>query len=143
MRVNFNPQIWGPAAWKFIDTAMLSYPGSPSEQDKQGMRGFIRSLPYALPCEGCRNNFAAFLAANNLDAALESREKLVQYMLDAHNEVRKRNGQSIISPEQYMSFYKQLYANEPKLSAIGIVAIIGAMLALYLWVGGRLIPKRN
>ena len=34
MRQSFEPKIWGPHAWFFIETSVMAYPEYPGDKDK-------------------------------------------------------------------------------------------------------------
>jgi hypothetical protein len=96
-----NPNIWGPHAWKFLHSITLIYPDNPSEQDKINMKTFFTSVGPILPCHKCRNNFGKHLIIFPLNlTALESREKLVKWLINIHNEVNKMTNQPLLTYEQ-------------------------------------------
>ena len=43
-RINIDPTFWGPKAWFFIDSIVLSYPNKPKPEEQQIYRNFILSL---------------------------------------------------------------------------------------------------
>ena len=58
MRLNFNPNIWGPSAWFFIESSILSYPDNPNNIEIENYKNFFNSLQYILPCSKCRHNYS-------------------------------------------------------------------------------------
>jgi len=66
------------------------YPDSPSEQDKRDMKGFIRGIRKFYPCEHCRIAFDSDCRAH--PPRVESREALVVWMCERHNEVNRALG---------------------------------------------------
>lgn len=58
---NYDPDIWGPPAWKFIDYVILHYPKRPNRADQVRMVNFVMSLGNILPCEKCRKNYNSFM----------------------------------------------------------------------------------
>ena len=53
MSIDYNPKIWGPKAWFFIETIILSYPDNPTLNDKNTFKNFFNSLAFILPCRKC------------------------------------------------------------------------------------------
>lgn len=60
-RKNFNPKVWGPPAWTFLDHVIQSYPRVAGKQDRKIMSNFLMALGHALPCHNCRINYQAFV----------------------------------------------------------------------------------
>ena len=44
MRQNLNPDIWGPRAWFFLESAVIGYPENPTKEDKLQAKKFFLSL---------------------------------------------------------------------------------------------------
>lgn len=89
------PKIWGRHAWNFIHLVTLEYPVYPTEEDKRNYYQFFHSLQYVLPCEKCRINFATHLQKYPLDDyVLSSRDNLVKWAIDLHNEVNRQLGKT-------------------------------------------------
>lgn len=61
-RLNVDPKIWGPPAWKFIDAVVSSYPVRANNNDKIWMMNFLYVIADALPCASCRANYKNFIA---------------------------------------------------------------------------------
>lgn len=96
-----NPETWGPPAWAFMHCVTLSYPITPTKEDKEYMKNFFNSLPGILPCYKCRMNFNNHLSTLPLtDNVLSSKETLVKWLIDVHNAVNKTNGKKIMSYEE-------------------------------------------
>ena len=102
MKLNFNPNIWGPKGWFFIDTIILSYPNNPTELEKKQYRNFFYSFPVILPCKKCRIHFNEYIEQNPLnDEILSSKDNIIKWILQSHNNIRKTQ----ISIEDYYTYY--------------------------------------
>jgi glycosyltransferase involved in cell wall biosynthesis len=55
--MNLNPKIWGPHAWFFLDSIILSLPNKLNNEQKIIYKNFFTSLQYILPCELCREHY--------------------------------------------------------------------------------------
>lgn len=106
-RLNFDPKVWGPHAWEFLDMAVLSFPQRPGPDDVKSMRAFLESVAYALPCESCRIHYAQYLEASPLTDELlgRGREALVEWLLRAHNRVRAFGGKRPIEMHEMLDYY--------------------------------------
>lgn len=95
-----DPKWWGPHCWFFIHSVTLGYPNNPTEADKQNFKQFFESLGKVLPCIKCRNNYKQHLAKLPLDDnVMSSRDKLVKWLIDVHNEVNISTQKSPMSYE--------------------------------------------
>jgi len=96
--MNINPQLWGPGMWKSLHYITLGYPDNPNSETKNNMKNLFISLQYVLPCEKCRYNFGNHLNKYPLDDnVLSSKQNLVAWLIDVHNEVNKSLGKSTLS----------------------------------------------
>jgi hypothetical protein len=109
---NISPTYWGPSAWKFLECVVLAYPDIPTEQNKNEIKEFFLSLRNALPCEMCREHYKTNLEKYKLnDNVLSSREKLLEWLVSIHNEVRKSNGQKQLTKNDVLKFHSGVKIN--------------------------------
>ena len=86
MNIDYNPKIWGPKAWFFIETIILSYPNNPTLNDKTIFKNFFNSLANILPCEKCRYNYKNHIKSNPLnDDILFNKNNLIEWIVKIHN----------------------------------------------------------
>ena len=84
--MNLNPQVWGPRAWFFIDSIVLSLPDKLSYEQKNIYKNFLTSLQDILPCEGCRKHYKQNLIKFPLtDEVLSKKENMIKWVLNVHN----------------------------------------------------------
>jgi hypothetical protein len=107
-----DPNIWGPSAWKFLHTITLAYPSCPTTNDKNTMKAFFDSLQYVLPCHNCKDHFATNIKKHPLnDSILCSKEKLVKWLIDIHNEVNILNNKPQMTYNDFLIEYDNMYNN--------------------------------
>jgi len=82
---SIDPIYWGKSGWIFLNSIALTY--KPEQKDKY--KTFILQLPYILPCRTCGNNLTKNL--NTLDDALESKEKLLKWLIEIRNQIYEEN----------------------------------------------------
>jgi len=82
-RQNVDPKIWGPHAWKFVESVFHSFPPHPmsewTEEDRQCIEqiaNFFQSLSFILPCEICRQDYQEFLKTHPIEDSLDSSKSL-------------------------------------------------------------------
>ena len=107
MRQNFEPSIWGPRAWFFLETICMGYPTDPTYEEKKMAEDFFNSLQFMIPCEKCRNNYKKHLRQYPINGkVLSSRDNLFMWIIDVHNSVHSNKQKSYDdSFKYYMNQY--------------------------------------
>ena len=110
IRINLDPNIWGPNGWFFCDSICLSYPNNPTKKQKEQYNNFFNSLEYVLPCMKCRIHFKEFIERFPLnDHILSHKKYLIMWLLHAHNNVNKINNKNEIKLKEYYDYYNLKY----------------------------------
>ena len=107
-----NPKIWGPHAWIFLHTITLNYPENPTPEQKKYYKDFFESLIHVIPCDKCRYNYSKKILKYPIN--VESRMKLVEWLLFIHNDVNKSNGEKEMSMSEFFKIYREMYSNNGK-----------------------------
>lgn len=97
----YSLNTWGPAAWTFLHSIAHSYPFLPSETEKSEMLSFLPLFCSQLPCPRCRSHCTLYMLKNLDDLAVSSRDRIVRFMHDFHNEVNRRTGKREVSFEEH------------------------------------------
>ena len=109
-----DPNLWGPSAWYFLHSITYNYPIKPTKQEKESVIHFFESLKHLLPCTICKVHYDKYIASNNIRNNVDSRESLIKWLIDIHNEVNKNTGKPMVSyesvllsrPPQYCSLFQ-------------------------------------
>jgi len=110
IRTNYNPSIWGPKGWFFLDTIILSYPINPDDTHKLKFRDFFNNIGNMLPCDGCRENYKSHINLNPLkDEHLMSRDTFIKWWIDIHNSTRKSMNKEQLTPVKFLDYYCKCY----------------------------------
>ncbi len=125
------PEVWGPGGWIFLHTITMNYPNNPTEDQKFYYRQLFENLKYTLPCEKCANHYAENLKKYPLDQALKSKETLIKWLIDIHNEVNIKNNKKVYSYEEVNRIYKDLYNTKNKIDWNKILMILVIILIGY------------
>ena len=105
-----DPEIWGPHAWILLHTITFNYPENPCLEDKNNIRSFFKYFSYQIPCNKCKNHFIKYMNKNPLtNELLKSKDDLTDWLIDAHNRVNKRNKKKILTREEVINYYEDLY----------------------------------
>ena len=109
-RYNFNPNIWGPKGWFFLDTIILSYPDNPTNEQKQYFANLLYNIENILPCYKCRINYKHHIDTIPLtDEILQNRENLLNWWIKMHNLSRIMMNKKVLSFDSFIEFYNKEY----------------------------------
>ena len=128
-----KPEVWGPGAWTFLHTITLNYPENPTNDDKYNHKEFFNNLKNVIPCPNCREHYDINLQKYPINVALESREKLVKWLIDIHNEVNKKNNEKIYSYDEVMKKYDNKYKSSNKNINIILIILVIVLLCYFLF----------
>lgn len=96
--MSLKPEIWGKDGWKFLHFVSLGYPENPTENEKEQYKNFYYSIRYVLPCHKCAQHYTENIKKVPLsDQVLSDKNKLIDWVIDIHNEVNKLNNKSVVS----------------------------------------------
>ena len=129
-----NNNIWGPPAWTFLHTVTYNYPENPTDDDKRNFYNFFMNLQHVLPCEKCKAHYKQNIKKYDLSESLDSRENLVKWLIDLHNDVNRDNGKSIWSYSEVYNKYREMYNQTNIYNNIIIFTIILIVLILIFFL---------
>jgi len=105
-----GPDKWGVHGWKFIHHIALGYPNTPTEIDKNNYKSFFSLLGNLLPCHICSDHYNQNLLIHPLnDEVLSTKMNFINWTIDMHNEVNKKNGKKIYGYDEALTVIKNNY----------------------------------
>lgn len=107
-----DPTVWGPKMWFTLHTITFNYPENPSLHHKKIYSDFFNMLQYIIPCEVCSKHYAQHLVNNPILTSLDSKDKLVKWLINVHNDVNRSLGKKIYSYDEVVDIYKKHYSKE-------------------------------
>ena len=114
-RTDLNSDIWGPSGWFFAESICLAYPNNATLEEKKQYKKFFYSFPKILPCSKCRKHFFEYITTNPLtDNVLSSKENLIIWILNAHNNVNRINSKKRIELKDFYEYYNDKYKMDVK-----------------------------
>lgn len=127
-----KPSLWGSHGWIFLHTITMNYPNNPTPNDKLIYGNFFKSLSTILPCAKCAHNYSLHLQEYPIDDALESKDSLVNWLIDIHNEVNETLQKPILSYDEVMKLYQSgsIYKEDTTTYKLIILVLIVCILAL-------------
>lgn len=98
---------WGPSGWNILHVMAHTWPRVPTASERENMKQFLKLFAKQLPCPSCKRHFLDYLEKNGTDAVYASRETLVTFLNDAHNDVNRRLGKRQYSLKEHYAVYKR------------------------------------
>ena len=104
-----NQNIWGSSMWFSLHTITMNYPDQPTYVEQKDYKNFFISLQYVIPCKVCKRNYQRHLKEHPIDNHLQSKKKLVYWLIDIHNMVNAEIGKKILSYDKVIEKYETIY----------------------------------
>jgi hypothetical protein len=98
-----SKDVWGPAIWTHIHIVTLSAPMHFTEKTLSEYRSFFILLGSTLPCQVCKTHFLEYLRLHPQN--FRTRNDIIVYYFDLHNNVNKRLNKPTITYEQFIRMY--------------------------------------
>ena len=98
--------IWGPAAWSFLQTSAFAYgkdPEKASADEQEKALSFYTSLPHMLPCSVCREHYLEHI--KEMPPDVKNRDSLSRWVVKLHNRVNESTGKEVIPYEKVREHY--------------------------------------
>lgn len=124
--MNLSPKIWGPHAWFFLDSIIMSI----NNDNIQEYKIFFQQLGKVLPCAGCRLHYKEYLSKYPM-TDIQNQDELFLWLHNLHNLVRERNGSKPRKIDSVIAFYNKAYNTSNVASYCFIVAAIIAFLVIF------------
>jgi hypothetical protein len=104
--MSINPDKWGKDGWRFLHFVSLGYPDYPTEIQKEQYKNFFYSIKYVLPCRKCSEHYTENLNKYPLsDDILSNKNKIINWVIDIHNEVNKINNKNIVNYDDAIKYH--------------------------------------
>jgi hypothetical protein len=104
----YDPSIWGPHFWFFLDTIAMSYPKHPNSITKKIYFDLIQNFHLFIPVKEHSENFNKLLSIYPISPYLDDKESLIRWVHFIHNKI---NSQLSIPNITYNDFYINYYNN--------------------------------
>ena len=101
-----DPDIWGPPLWKEMHIKTFNYPENPTQQDKVRIVKYFKNIKNRIPCDKCKRHYTRELFIDPVENHVNSKKKLIKWLIDLHNKVNARLGKRIISYKEAYSLYE-------------------------------------
>jgi hypothetical protein len=106
--VLYDPSVWGPHFWFFLDTIAMSYPKHPNSVTKKIYFDLIQHFHLFIPVKEHSENFNKLLSIYPISPYLDDKESFIRWVHFIHNKI---NSQLSIPNIPYNDFYTNYYNN--------------------------------
>ena len=107
--IGMAPSVWGPVFWTTMHIVTLGYSPNPTKEEKEAVIQFFRSLEFVIPCPICRAHYSKFLKDDPVENHVGSRDALIKWLFDVHNNVNMQLNKPTLTWEQYIEQIKKLH----------------------------------
>jgi hypothetical protein len=105
----FDPEIWGPHYWFFLETISHTYPQTPNSVTKRKYYDFIQNLPLFIPNPELGDKFSRMLDDYPVSPYLDSRDSFIRWVHFIHNKLNHMLGKPEISLFAALDHYRAHY----------------------------------
>jgi len=120
----YDPAIWGPSVWSFLDIIAFHYPTHPNDVIKKKYYDFIQNIPIFLPHYEISKNFQELLNLYPVKPYLDNKKSLIQWINFIHNKINEKLEKPIIPLEVYYKRYYEKYKVRSKKKNIPYIIIV-------------------
>lgn len=102
-----SPQVWGQAFWFINHLGSICAPTKIPPQKREKYWNFIDGLPEMLACQECQGHARKFVEKHKpyKDIICSSRDNLVRFFVDFHNDVNRRSGKKMMDIEDVYGMF--------------------------------------
>ena len=122
---------WGKSGWLYLHAVTMSYPNRPTPKVQQDYMTFFKLVGPTLPCRVCQSHFSTYV--NTHPPPVENgRDAMVDWLILAHNAVRRRQGKTELSVDAARSFLTKPASSNPQypILVVGLTALLVTLVFL-------------
>ena len=106
---HFDPDVWGPHYWFFLQTVAHTYPQMPTSVTKRKYYDFLQNLPLFIPNVEIGDRFATLLDKYPVSPYLDSRDSFIRWVHFIHNKINQIVAKEEISLFAALDNYRANY----------------------------------
>ena len=120
----YDPSIWGPTVWSFLDIIAFHYPTYPNDVIKKKYYDFIQNIPLFLPHYEISKDFQELLNLYPIKPYLDNKKSLIQWTHFIHNKINEKIQKPTITLEMYYKKYFDKYKVRHKKKHVSYIIIV-------------------
>ena len=99
---NFDPRIWGPKKWHFLEVMVRSLPDNIDNDLENKLKTYFILLSYLLPCEICQDHLTKYIEKTKLSSLdFSKKQNVVLWLHNLHNERLGSGKRTLSQVDQY------------------------------------------
>lgn len=110
--IHFDPSVWGPHYWFFLNTIAITYPHHPNSVTKKIYYDFIQHFHLFIPVKDHSEFFNQLLSNYPITPYLDNRESFIRWIHFIHNKINERLHKPTITYHQFYVLYYNQYKQE-------------------------------
>ena len=110
--VLYDPTVWGPHFWFFLDTIAMTYPKHPNAVTKKNYYDLIQHFYLFIPTAEHSNNFNKLLSLYPITPYLDDRESFIRWVHFIHNKINEQIQKPKMPYNDFYTNYYQHYKNK-------------------------------
>lgn len=103
--MGIHSKVWGQYLWRLLHTITYTYEPKMSDEMKGKYIRFFHVLKDFIPCPICRNHYTERIGKNPPEKNMKTKDELVLWLNNLHNEVNAGLGKPLISKRYADSYY--------------------------------------
>lgn len=105
-QIRYSDRMFWNVYWYQLHMLTTAYPENPSEHDKDEIRNLIQVMKEdGIPCNICKQHFIVWTQMYPGNFHLTTKNKLIKYFFDLHNDINKRNGKNEFTKKEFDAKY--------------------------------------
>lgn len=98
----YSEKLFWNIYWFQLHMLTIHYPENPCVEDKKEITDLVHAMQHGgIPCNICKQHFILWKQLYPIELYLDSRDKLIKYFINLHNDVNKRNGKTLFSRKDF------------------------------------------
>ena len=131
----YDPNVWGPTFWAFLDIIAFHYPKYPNDVVKKKYYDFIQNIPLFIPHSEMSKQFQTLLNLYPIKPYLDDRSSIVKWAHFIRNKINELQDKPSITIEmyhkQYYEKYKVVRNQKNRVSYIIMIILIAIIIYYY------------
>lgn len=110
--VLYDPSVWGPHFWFFLDTIAMTYPNNPNVVTKKIYYNLIQHFHLFIPVDEHSKHFNKLLSMYPITPYLDDRESFIRWVHFIHNKINEQLHKPKMPYNDFYTNYYKHYMNK-------------------------------
>lgn len=134
---------WGPCAWNTLHCFAHCMPTVLTNEQQMNFKTFLYSFSFYLPCPTCRYHFHKYLDDNISELSFKTKDDVIQFVFDAHNDVNVRLGKAIFRFSDHNAIYTLKHTKKAGDVSTLVIILVVVFIFLRIKCRRRMITQKS